>query len=542
MQIEIAQLNYHVGNFSQNIEKIELVCSNAAANHIDLVVFAELSFCGYPPRDFLTYRSFTEKCEQIIEALATKFPSLGIILGAPAFNTTGKGKPLYNAAYFLHEGKVKQIIKKALLPTYDIFDEYRYFEPANEFTVVPFKGKNLAVTICEDLWYAPEEKPFYQIDPMAELAKQKPDVMINIAASPFAHAHHDNRLKVLGSAVKKYGIPLVYVNHVGAQTELIFDGGSLVFDSAGTLAHQCKFFEEDNFIFNLTAEPTSPAPNFLSKYAQIEAALCLGISDYFRKSGFTKAVIGLSGGVDSALTLVLACKALGPEHVLAVLLPSQFSSEHSITDSLALVQNLGCKHEILSIKEGFDTVDKTLKPIFGDLPFGLAEENIQSRLRGLLLMAISNKLGYILLNTTNKSEAAVGYGTLYGDMCGGLSVIGDLYKTEVYELCDFINRDKEIIPQHILTKEPSAELRPDQKDSDSLPDYAVLDKILYWYINKAKSAVEIAELTHANSETIEKTLRLVNNSEFKRFQMAPVLRVSEKAFGMGRKMPLVAKY
>jgi NAD+ synthase (glutamine-hydrolysing) len=540
MIIKVSQLNYHVGNFSANISKIENEVSSALDNSVDLIVFAELSFCGYPPRDFLTYSEFINRCKTEIDKLAAKFPNIGIILGAPAENTTGKGKPLFNAAFFLYQGKVQHIIKKALLPTYDIFDEYRYFEPANEFEIIDFKGKKIALTICEDLWYAPEEKPFYQVNPMEQLSKFDPDLAINIAASPFAAGHHEKRLQVLGSTVKKYNISLLYVNHVGAQTELIFDGGSLALNADGSLNHQAAFFKEDSFIFNFSGEPKTATSPSRSKFENMEQALCLGIKDYFEKSGFSKAIIGLSGGVDSALTLVLACKALKPENVLAVLLPSQFSSDHSISDSLKLVDNLGCKHHIVSIKEGFETVQETLSPIFKDLPFGLAEENIQARLRGLLLMAISNKFGHILLNTTNKSEAAVGYGTLYGDMCGGLSVIGDVYKTEAYELCRFINRNQEIIPENIITKPPSAELRPNQKDSDSLPDYDILDKILFHYIDCAESP-EILK-SKFNAELVDKTIKLVNGSEYKRFQMAPVLRVSGKAFGMGRKMPLVAKY
>jgi len=540
MKIKLSQINYHVANFSDNINKMLQEIELAKKEQVDVIVFAELSFCGYPPRDFLTYNHFIEKCEEAIETIKNSTENIAVVLGSPQKNNSGKGKALYNSAYFIANQKVQQIVNKALLPTYDVFDEYRYFEPGTEFEVINYKDKKIALTICEDLWFAPQEKPFYQVEPMAVLAAQNPDIIINIAASPYAKKHHENRLQVLKDNVKKYQIPLIYVNHVGAQTELIFDGGSLVLNADTSVNKQLSFFKEDSYIFDLSKTVISGI-NSINNYQQIEAALCLGISDYFRKSGFSKAILGLSGGVDSALVAALACKALGAENVLCVLLPSQYSSNHSISDSLALVKNLGCKHEIISIENGFNTVENTLSPIFKDLPFNIAEENIQSRLRGLILMAISNKFGHILLNTTNKSEAAVGYGTLYGDMCGGLSVIGDLYKTEVYELCRYINRNGEIIPENIITKAPSAELRPDQKDSDSLPDYEILDALLYQYINEAKSEKELVSAGF-DAVLVERVLKLVNNSEYKRFQMAPVLRVSNKAFGMGRKMPLVAKY
>jgi NAD+ synthase (glutamine-hydrolysing) len=542
MKIALAQLNYHVGNFEQNTSKIIRSIERAKNDEADLIVFAELSICGYPPRDFLEFNDFIRLCNEAVENIAQHCTGIAAIVGAPAINPQVEGKDLFNAAWFLSDGKVSAIRNKTLLPTYDVFDEYRYFEPNRSFDVITCAGKKIALTICEDLWNI-NHNPLYITTPMDELIKHQPDVIINIAASPFSHTQLASRTQVLRNNVEKYKLPLLYVNHVGSQTELIFDGGSLAMNAQGEIVEQLKSFEEDYSLVTLEEINTSKGTHTTTpqKMEQIEHALVLGIRDYFKKLGFTKAILGLSGGIDSALVVYLAARALGEENVKAVLMPSQFSSDHSISDSLELCKNLGVTHELIPIERAFNTFRELLQPAFGNLPFDLTEENMQARCRGLILMGLSNKFGYILLNTSNKSELAVGYGTLYGDMCGGLSVIGDLYKTEIFELCRYINRDNEIIPENIITKPPSAELRPNQKDSDSLPDYEQLDPILFEYIEKRKSPGEIIRMGY-NESIVKRILRLVNMNEYKRHQTPPILRISPKAFGMGRRMPIVAKY
>lgn len=545
MKITLAQLNYHTGNFELNTNKIIDAINTAKNENVDLIVFSELSVCGYPPRDFLEFNDFINLCIENVNKIASHCIGIAAIVGSPTVNPKIEGKDLFNSAYFLTNGKVEQIIHKTLLPNYDVFDEYRYFEPNRDFNIVNFKGKKIAVTICEDLWNL-NTNPMYIHVPMDELIKQNPDFIINIAASPFSKTQIETRLDVLKSNAIKYNLPLIYVNHIGAQTQLIFDGGSCVIGSNGNAISQLRHFEEevltvDLDTFNEAQQIENHKPQTTIDYANIESALVLGIKEYFKKQGFNKAILGLSGGVDSALVLYLAAKALGPQNVLAVMLPSQFSSDHSVSDSEALIKNLGVKYDKISIESVFNGFQNTLIKQFENTPFGIAEENIQSRSRAVILMALANKFGYILLNTSNKSELAVGYGTLYGDMCGGISVIGDLYKTEVFELCEFINRNEEIIPKNIITKAPSAELRPNQKDSDSLPDYKILDAILNLYIEQRKGPKEIIALGF-EEELVRKTLKMVNSNEWKRLQAPPVLRVSLKAFGPGRRMPLVAKY
>jgi len=540
MIIALAQLNYHIGNFEQNVEKIIAKINEAKSQKVDLVVFSELAVCGYPPLDFLEFPHFINQCELAIQNIAKHCQNIAAIVGSPSINASLDGKNLYNSAYFLVDGKVESVHHKALLPNYDIFDEYRYFESSKTFDIIQYKGKKIALTICEDLWDIEDDK-MYRIWPMEELKKTSPDLMINIAASPFSNIQIEERNKVLSWNAKNYGFPLFYVNQAGAQTEIIFDGGSKVINSNGETIGELQYFEEDFQIFDTENLPQPISKFDYEKYFFVEKALIKGIRDYFDKMNFHKAILGLSGGIDSALVLYLAVKALGKENVHAVLMPSQFSSEHSITDSLALVENLGNTHQILPIKNIFDAYVDELAETFEGTSFNIAEENLQSRSRGVLLMAISNKFGQILLNTSNKSELAVGYGTLYGDMCGGLSVIGDLYKTEVFELCRYINREKEIIPENIITKAPSAELRPNQKDSDSLPEYDVLDEILKLYIEERKSPKQLIDLGF-NEQLVNRVLKLVNTNEYKRKQFAPILRVSKKAFGMGRRMPIVGKY
>jgi len=544
MKIALAQLNYHIGNFDSNIGKILDCIQKAKKEKADLIVFSEMAISGYPPRDFLEFDHFILKCIESIHQIAAECTDIAAIIGAPGFNAELQGKKLHNSAYFLSDGKVSHIRHKTLLPTYDVFDEYRYFEPNRSFETIEYKGVRIALTICEDLWNISDD-PMYVMNPMVELIKQKPGIIINIAASPFHYRQAEIRNKILSANAARYKIPLLYVNHVGAQTELIFDGGSVAYDKEGKPAGELKYFEEDQKYFEFNNDNIisrqSAVGSQQSAVALIHEALVLGIKNYFQKLGFRQAVLGLSGGIDSALTCVLAVEALGKENVKGVLLPSRFSSEHSIKDAEDLAKNLGISYEIIPIETAFLAFEKSLKPSFKDKPFDLAEENIQARVRAVILMALSNKFGYILLNTSNKSEAAVGYGTLYGDMCGGISVLGDVYKTQVYELSNYINREQEIIPQNSITKPPSAELRPDQKDQDSLPEYDVLDKILFQYIEMTQGPDEIIAMGFEEA-TVNKVLKMVNQSEWKRYQTPPILRISSKAFGMGRRMPIAARY
>ena len=544
MKIALAQLNYHIGNFSSNTRKIIEHINQAKSLGVDLVVFSELAISGYPPRDFLEFKDFIEKCKMGIDEVASHCRDIAAIVGTPVFNNSKKGKPLYNAAAFLAEGKVQEYVYKTLLPNYDIFDEYRYFEPNHTFKTITFKGHKIALNICEDLWNV-QDNPLYTINPMDEVMDQNPDFIINIAASPFNYHQIDIRTEVLERNARKYNLPLFYVNHVGAQTELLFDGGSLVMDRNGNILDEMKYFEEDFQVYDLDdilkSKPYRGVTNIRSEIGMIHDALVMGIKNYFGKLGFTKAILGSSGGIDSAVTAALSAAALGPENVLNVLMPSRFSSDHSVNDAIQLAKNLKMPFETITIERGFNAFEETLKPFFKNLPFNIAEENLQARTRGVILMALSNKFGNILLNTSNKSEAAVGYSTLYGDMNGGLSVIGDVYKTQVVELAKYINREKEIIPVNIITKPPSAELRPDQKDSDSLPEYEILDEILYQYIELRQGPKEIIAMGF-DENLVKRVLKLVNTSEYKRYQTPPILRISSKAFGMGRRMPIVAKY
>ena len=543
MKIAIAQLNYHVGNFELNTEKIISYVKKAKEKGAELVVFSELSVCGYPPRDFLEFNDFINSCVESVKKIAKATEGIMAIVGAPSVNKTGKGKPLFNSAYVLENGKIVKVINKTLLPTYDIFDEYRYFEPNRTFETVKIKGFNVGVAICEDLWNT-GDNPLYTNTPALQLKDLGAQLIVNIAASPFSYKQDEERKLVLSDNAMQTKLPIVYCNHVGAQTELIFDGGSFFMNTSGEVVHQEPFFQESLMInnFDLTLGDFKSNPIVeKSKIALIHDALVLGIKDYFKKLGFKQAIIGLSGGIDSAVTFVLAARALGSENVYGVMMPSQYSSDHSVHDAKELAENFGARYEIIEIEKIYNTFEEQLKPIFKDLPFGLAEENLQARIRGVLVMANSNKFGHILLNTSNKSESSVGYGTLYGDMCGGLSVLGDVYKTEVFELARYINKDEEVIPENTIIKPPSAELRPDQKDSDSLPDYDILDKILFEYIENRKGPRELVELGF-DEVLVKRILRMVNLNEYKRYQTPPVLRVSSKAFGMGRRMPIVAKY
>ena len=558
MKICIAQQNYHIGNFEQNTAQMLSAIAAAKKEGADLILFSEMSVCGYPARDFVEFNDFISKCYESIDIIKEAADTIGVLVGSPARNPNKKGKDLYNAAFFLYEKKIIAEIHKTLLPTYDVFDENRYFEPAEQWEVVEFKGKKLAVTICEDIWNL-GDNPLYRICPMDQLMKQEPDILLNLSASPFDYTHDEDRKATIKSNVLKYKKPLFYCNAIGSQTEIVFDGGSLVFDKNANLCGALPLFEsaistfecnDDGTINAPILEPAERLPNKelnpttlvpSLNIDQVYKALVLGVKDYFTKMGFKKAIIGSSGGIDSAVTLAIACEALGTENVYAVLMPSPYSTSHSVDDAIQLSKNLKNPYDIIPIKEVYESFLTTLKPIFKDLPFSLAEENIQSRSRGNILMAIANKLGYVLLNTSNKSELATGYGTLYGDMAGGLGVLGDCYKMQVYTLARYINRNKEIIPANIIDKAPSAELRPDQKDSDSLPDYAILDQVLFQYIEKRADPASIKTLGFEAS-LVDKALKMVNTNEYKRNQFCPIIRVSPKAFGVGRRMPIVGKY
>jgi NAD+ synthase (glutamine-hydrolysing) len=543
MKIAMAQLNFHIGNFKGNTEKMLAAVEEARNQGADMVCFSELSTCGYPPRDFLEFDDFIHLAEESVQVLARASHDIAIVVGSPRINPVPEGKDHYNSAYFLYEGEVKFIQNKTLLPTYDVFDEYRYFEPASKHGVVEFKGKKIALTVCEDIWNIGNENPLYTICPLDEMMPYGPDFIINLSASPFHYTQAETREQIIKANIERYNIPMFYINHVGAQTELIFDGGSIVMSPDGKIYDEMPFFKECIKTYDLEEVVIGGKTNVQEKekIALIHDALVLGVKDYFGKLGFKQAVLGLSGGIDSAVTAVIAERALGKENVRVLLMPSQFSSGHSVDDAVALAENLGIHHDIIPIKDIYDAFMDKLGGLFGDRPFNVTEENIQARVRGTLNMAISNKFGNILLNTTNKSEMAVGYGTLYGDLAGGLSVIGDVYKTEVFKLARYMNKDGEVIPENTITKPPSAELRPNQKDSDSLPDYEVLDAILYEYIEKTTDPQDIVAKGH-DPAIVKRALRLVNINEFKRYQTAPVLRVSSKAFGMGRRMPIVGKY
>jgi len=552
MKIALAQLNYYIGDFEGNLAKIRDAVSEASSRGADLVVSSELAICGYPPLDLLERKEFIHTCMQSIEKLATMVDAdTGVLVGGPEFNPNKDGKLLYNSVFFLFGGKVRQVFRKALLPTYDIFDEYRYFEPNQEFNILEFKNRKLAITICEDLW---DEQPFenefsrsrlYTINPLEELSEQEPDVIINLAASPFAHRKMEIKQSIFTGKAARYKLPVLYCNQVGAQTELIFEGGSMAIHKSGKVAAKLPFFRENILLSDLDdltgPEPAPAASHIPDRIESMADALICGIRDYFGKNGFKTATLGLSGGIDSAVTLALAAEALGPANIHVLLLPSQYSSDHSVNDSVRMSKNLGVSYNILPIETLFNQFRETLDPLFNKLPEDIAEENIQARIRGTLLMALSNKFGNILLNTSNKSETAVGYGTLYGDMSGGLSVLGDVYKTDVYRIAHYMNREKEIIPAHIISKPPSAELRPDQKDSDSLPPYEELDQILEAYIEKQLPVEKAAELGY-DVGLVKRIVRMVNQNEYKRYQTPPILRISSKAFGIGRRLPLVAKY
>lgn len=539
MQVALCQLNYKIGHIEENQQKILAVIQSREYIDTRLFIFSELSVCGYPPKDLLLYPSFVKKCHESVLSIAKQvLEHQWVCIGAPLFE---EGR-LYNALLVLHDGKVLTAYKKQLLPTYDVFDERRYFSEGDSLACIEIEGITFALSICEDIWFQSNKHRYFK-NPMEDLKKHPADYLINISASPFSLNHAQERLDLLQAICKKYEINGIYVNQVGANTDLLFDGTSMIIDKQGELLVKMNSFEEQVYCFDpmLTFEKKQiPIFSPAAWEEQVIEALEMGIRDFFSKNGFSKAVLGLSGGIDSAMVLYLAQRALGSENVVPILMPSEFSSKSSITDSIALCEKLDVSWVDISIKSSYQQLLQLLDPHFKDKPRDVTEENIQARIRGILLMAMANKHGYILLNTTNKSEAAVGYGTLYGDLCGALSVLGDVYKSQVYSLARYINRDNQIIPENIINKAPSAELKPNQKDSDSLPDYAWLDQVLYDYLECFVGLDELVD-KYGQKEQIISVLQKVTRNEYKRYQMAPVIRVSDTSFGDGRNMPLVGQ-
>lgn len=541
MKILAAQINPKIGDINGNKEKIISACYRAVEEKYDLIVFSELVLCGYPPRDLLYFSSFIGQCQMAIDEICELHLPLAILLGTVTPYTPERGRALQNSAVLIIDGIVEQVIHKTLLPSYDVFDEDRYFEAekSDEAPVFILKGKRFAVTICEDLWFHQVDdfqRGRYWVNPMERLKGQSIDLLINLSASPYQYEKTKVRKTVLSSASKLLKAPVLYVNQVGANDDLIFDGNSSLLNSSADLIKKASAFEEDSLGFDLNASE-QPLDWAVSDLAELHAALVLGCKDYMKKTGFQTAVLGMSGGIDSALVLALAVAALGAEKVTAITMPSHFSSSGSVDDSQMMCNKLGVSLNTVSIASIYDEMLSQMKPVFNGKSFDVTEENLQARIRGSLLMAYSNKFGSLLLTTGNKSELSVGYCTLYGDMNGGLSLIGDLPKTLVYELAKYINRKREIIPQAIIDKEPSAELRPEQKDSDSLPPYKDLDSILRLYIEEYKSLNEIVTRGYP-LETVEWVIKKVNQNEYKRFQSPPILKVTSKAFGQGRRMPL----
>ncbi|MGA2807489.1 MAG: NAD+ synthase [Terracidiphilus sp.] len=544
MKIALAQINPTVGDFTGNIEKIVDVSRRAAAQGARLAVFSELAICGYPPADFLEKPSFLARCRTAVDELAAATRDLptAVLAGVALPTEAESGKAAVNAAVLLDSGQVVLEQHKRLLPFYDVFDEQRYFAPSKGQRVVELDGVRLAITICEDAWNDKNFWPrrLYTIDPMEELMRQQPAVHINLSSSPFWHGKRAIRREMLAAIARRDGVPVLLCNQVGGNDSLIFDGSSLALDARGELIAQAASFEDDLVLVDPFNAPVIPAPEE-DDTAAAYRALVLGTRDYVRKCGFRKALIALSGGIDSALVAAVAKDALGAENVLAIGMPSPYSSAGSIDDSRRLADNLGIRFEVIGISGLFGEFTRALEPLFAGTRPDTTEENIQSRIRGNLMMALSNKFSSLVLTTGNKSEMAVGYCTLYGDMIGALAVIGDLVKTRVYAVCRWLNREREVIPPAILEKPPSAELRPDQKDTDSLPPYEVLDPILEAYVERYETPEQIAHAHGFSLELVQQVVRLVERSEYKRQQAAPVLKVTSKSFGMGRRFPIAVK-
>jgi NAD+ synthase (glutamine-hydrolysing) len=542
MKVYIGQINPTVGALTSNAELIRRAYADGVAAGADVVLVPELAVTGYPPRDLLDRATFIESAAEVRDALAAMTGGTTLIFGCPIRTRNWCGKPLHNAAIVARNGQILLEQHKTLLPTYDVFDELRYFEPGQDVRIVEIAGRRVGVSICEDFWFDDEAfgTKLYCRNPIDELARQGAEVLLNISASPFNAGKRRSRWEIFSRIASRYGIPLVYVNQVGGNDELLFDGSSIVFDASGQTIFCAPAFEEHNSLVQLTGSPCEMVLA-LGQEEEIGRALILGLRDYIRKCGFRDVVIGLSGGIDSALTAAIAAEAIGPEHVTGIAMPSQFSSEHSIADARALAENLGIAFHVAPIADVYTPYERSLDALFGDHKFDTTNENVQARIRGNILMAWSNRTGAMVVSTGNKSELAVGYCTLYGDMAGGLALLGDVYKTMVYRVSHWINRNGERIPQSTITKPPSAELRPNQTDQDTLPPYDVLDAILKLYIEEW---LELDAIVAAgfDRELVARILKLVDTAEFKRRQAAPTIRVSEKAFGSGRDMPIAQRW
>ena len=543
MRIALGQINTTIGDFSGNAEKIVTFAHRAQAAGAELVMFPELSVCGYPPRDLVENPAFVAKNQEAAERIAAQTRGIGVICGmvTPAHAATGKS--VMNSAVFLDAGRVEFVQSKMLLPTYDVFDESRNFAPAQKQEMFAVGGCRVALTVCEDAW---NDKSFwnrqlYTVDPVEELMRAGGEVLLNISASPFYVGKQELRRKMLAAIATKYRKPVIMVNQVGGNDSLVFDGSSMAIGSDGTVKAQAKCFEEDLVLFDTASESGDLHICEHGSEADAYDALVLGTRDYVRKCGFQRAIVGLSGGIDSALTACIAADALGPQNVIGVGMPGPYSSRGSIDDARVLAANLGIRFELIRITDAFDAYIRALKPVFAGREEDVTEENIQARIRGTLLMAISNKFAGLVLSTGNKSELAVGYCTLYGDMVGGLAVISDVPKTVVYRLADYVNSQKAVIPRNTIEKPPSAELRPDQKDSDTLPDYAMLDAILEDYVEHNRTPDEIATTRNFDPALVRKIIRMMERAEYKRQQAAPGLKISEKAFGVGRRFPIAAR-
>jgi NAD+ synthase (glutamine-hydrolysing) len=543
VKIALGQINPTIGDFSGNSQKIIQFAQKAKLVGADLVLFPELAVCGYPPRDLLEKPAFVARSQQVVNEIARAVPDITVITGFVSPAAVETGKSVMNSAAVLRQGKVHSVQSKMLLPTYDVFDESRYFDPASSQKVLPLNGKHLAITICEDAWNDKDfwRRRLYSIDPVDELLRAGANVVLNISASPFHIGKRELRQKMLATVARDNKVPVVFVNQVGGNDSLVFDGSSFVIAPDGSIAAQATSFAEDLVLFDTETLQGDIHPQIEGEEGSAYAALVLGTRDYVRKCGFRTAIIGLSGGIDSALTAAIAVDALGAENVTGVAMPSQYSSEHSIRDARELACKLHIKLEVLPIGDTFASYRKTLAEVFAGLPEDVAEENIQSRIRGNLLMALSNKFGHLVLTTGNKSELGVGYCTLYGDMVGGLAVISDVPKTMVYRLSRYVNSRHPVIPQSTLEKPPSAELRPGQKDSDTLPDYQVLDNILEDYIEDYRTAEQIAADHGYDVQVVRRVVRMIERSEYKRQQAAPGIKITRKAFGLGRRFPIAQK-
>lgn len=543
MRIAVCQYNPTIGDIEGNKKKIIDGYLRGVGDEVDLVVFPELFLCGYPPQDLIEKKEFREAVISAAENIASKTGDVALLFGSITEEYDNVGTGIYNSAILCHNSKIQFVQNKTLLPNYDVFDEVRYFESAKDVYVYKFRDEYLGISICEDIWNDADywKKRRYEKDPVQRLLDKGSTLMINISASPYAYGRRKERKNMLSTLSKTDKMPLVYTCCVGAQTDLIFDGGSMCFDASGNLCMLGKTYAEDYFIFD-TKKSYDEILNVEQPFEEeVLNALTFGLKEYAAKTGFKKALVGLSGGIDSALVTYIAVQAFGKENVHVVLMPSKYSSEGSISDSQKLIKNLGISSEIIPIEPVFEKLLEVLKPSFHGRENDVTEENMQSRIRGLYLMSLANKFNYLLCTTGNKSEIATGYATLYGDMCGAIAVIGDIYKTEVYRIAEFINRNEEIIPSEIIQKAPSAELRFNQKDQDTLPPYELLDKILRMYLEEYKEFHEINSVLN-QEQTILSVLEMVDKNEFKRKQAAPVLRVSTKSFGYGRRFPIVQKW